>query len=204
MISRAKLRRRYQAARADRRRLDNLPRHSSKIHRSPIKYRSLLVSLESNPALSFWRRQDNIWTCFYADYPLRWMVGMPDKDVHLNLLKMNVGYRWSPPSDFYPSAIGKDGSHGRQDLGPAMASNKLNRTTISDPVATVAAPSLPTPAQPTARLVPHSPGQSRPPCHPGRPASLSAAEPTALQAKALDGADSRWSASTASLPSQPT
>lgn len=103
-----------------------------------------------------------------------------------------------------PSVIGKDGSHGRQDLGPAMASNKLNRTTISDPVATVAAPSLPTPAQPTARLVPHSPGQSRPPCPPSRPASLSAAETTALQAKSLDGADSRWSASTASLPSQPT
>lgn len=60
----------------------------------PNATKTIHASNEFFEAEAVWVRRSNVWTCSFAELPLKWMMGMERLDVKNELLKRGCRWTW--------------------------------------------------------------------------------------------------------------
>jgi len=120
---RRKLRKHYTRKYPSRKVWDSTHKHLSDhipVHKlsSITANRLLSVSSDFLNGAAHWRKIYGIWSCIGADQPFKWMVGKTPSQVHLELLRLGVDYRWEGLSERMCGSI-----HGCRCSAPASTTN---------------------------------------------------------------------------------
>jgi hypothetical protein len=93
-------------------------RRFTPIRPSVTESKLLTVTGEFHHGFARWKKIFGVWSCIEADPSLKWMIGKTPAAVHLELIRLEVDYRWEGLSEELCGGV-----HPHRSSAPASPTN---------------------------------------------------------------------------------